>query len=75
MNETLFDNEIYDDPYVMLNSRVPRRSVTQKWTYLRSDQYLHRYGYILVQNYTTRGQPPNFCYLTLVVSCIKASLG
>ena len=42
MNETLFDNEIYDDPYVMLNSRVPRRSVTQKWTYLRSDQYLHR---------------------------------
>ena len=41
MNETLFDNEIYDDPHVLLNSRVPRRSVTQKWTYLKSDKYLH----------------------------------
>ena len=44
MNETLLENEIYDDPYVMLNTRVPRRSIQQKWTFLRSDKYIHRAG-------------------------------
>ena len=44
MNKTSIDNEIYDDPNIMLNSRVPRRSVKQKWTYLRSDYYVHRAG-------------------------------
>ena len=44
MNRTSIDNEIYDDPNIMLNSRVPRRSVKQKWTYLRSDYYVHRAG-------------------------------
>jgi hypothetical protein len=44
MNKTSIDNEIYDDPNTMLNSRVPRRSVKQKWTYLRSDYYVHRAG-------------------------------
>ena len=44
MNETLLENEIYDDPYMMLNTRVPRRSIQQKWTFLRSDKYIHRAG-------------------------------
>ena len=42
MNETSISNDIYDDPNIMLNSRVPRRSLQQKWTHLRSDHYVHR---------------------------------
>ena len=35
----------FDDPYVTLNPALPQRPIMQKWTYLRSDRYIHRSGY------------------------------
>ena len=32
----------FDDPYVTLNPALPQRPIMQKWTYLRSDRYIHR---------------------------------
>ena len=43
-NETM-ENEIFHDPYVDWNSRVPRRSAKQqKWTFIRGDEFVHRPG-------------------------------
>ena len=32
----------FDDPHVTLNPALPQRPIMQKWTYLRSDRYIHR---------------------------------
>lgn len=41
------ENEIYHDPHILSdgwNTRVPRQSIRQKWTHIRSDSYKHRSG-------------------------------
>ena len=38
-------NSTFDDPHVTLNPSLPQRPIMQKWTYLRSDRYIHRSGY------------------------------
>ena len=41
-NSTWSNNDIYDDPNIPINSRVPRRSPIEKWTFIKNDQYIHR---------------------------------
>ena len=40
----LYPRNTFEDNYVPLNPFVPERPLKQEWTFIRSDQFLHRPG-------------------------------